>query len=119
MRILGILLLFFVEILAQSFINDYEYGAMLYKNPRGIGCNKCHGENGEGSLIANYKDYNKTAQNFSEKSLIAPAINTLSLQEFANGITNSKDVMPSYFLTQDEIIILYKYVKKISVKDEK
>ena len=119
MRILGILSFFCAVLFAESFISDYEYGQMLFKNPRGIGCNKCHGENGEGSLIATYKDFNKTSQTYYERQLIAPAIDKISLQEFADGITNSKSVMPSYFLTQDVIIILYKYIKKIGIKDEK
>ena len=62
MRILGILSFFCAVLFAESFISDYEYGQMLFKNPRGIGCNKCHGENGEGSLIATKKDFNKTSQ---------------------------------------------------------
>ncbi|MDQ7068558.1 MAG: hypothetical protein Q9M40_11590 [Sulfurimonas sp.] len=45
-----------------SFISPTEYAAQLYKNPRGIGCHKCHGENGEGKLIANYKHKRKTQE---------------------------------------------------------
>jgi len=33
-----------------------EYASSLYKNPRGIGCQKCHGLKGEGKLIAKYID---------------------------------------------------------------
>ena len=71
------------------------------------------------AINVTYKDFNKTSQTYYERKLIAPAIDKISLQEFADGITNSKSVMPSYFLTQDEIIILYKYIKKIGIKDEK
>jgi argininosuccinate synthase len=39
----------------ESFISNLEYGQMLYKNPRGIGCIKCHGDNGKGKLIATYR----------------------------------------------------------------
>ena len=37
-------IIFFTFLLAFSkdFITDIEYGKMLYKNPRGVGCNKCH-----------------------------------------------------------------------------
>lgn len=39
---------------ASSFITPMEYSSSLYKNPRGIGCNNCHGEKGEGKLVATY-----------------------------------------------------------------
>ena len=32
-----------------------NYGKNLYENPRGIACNKCHGNKGEGGVIAHYK----------------------------------------------------------------
>ncbi|WP_420913013.1 cytochrome C oxidase subunit III [Campylobacter blaseri] len=98
----------------DSFITDMEYGQMLYQNPRGIGCNKCHGKKGEGSVIAKYKEHNRSSQELYDKELVAPPINRLSLQDFAKGIKISKDIMPLYFLTNDEIIILYKYIKEIN-----
>ena len=39
----------------NSFITQYEYGKMLYKNPRGISCNKCHGDNAKGKVISTFK----------------------------------------------------------------
>ena len=30
----------------ESFISDYEYGQMLYMNPRGVSCVQCHGDSG-------------------------------------------------------------------------
>lgn len=32
----------------NSFITKYEYGKMLFNNPRGIGCNNCHGDDARG-----------------------------------------------------------------------
>ena len=122
MRNFIFLMIFAVFVNAESFITDEEYGAMLYQNPRGIGCDKCHGERGEGLLIAKYEEFNRTNETYYEKALIAPPINKLSLQELANGISASKDIMPSYFLTKDEIIIIYKYLKaknSTQKKDEK
>ena len=119
MRNLPALALFSGILCAESFITDEEYGAMLYKNPRGIGCDKCHGEKGEGSLIATYKEFNRTAGAYYERALNAPPINNLSLQELADGISSSRDVMPSYFLTQNEIIIIYKYIKSINQPKKK
>ena len=31
------------------------YGKMLFNNPRGIGCNKCHGDDARGKRIVNFK----------------------------------------------------------------
>ena len=106
------LVLFLSSLFSESFITDVEYGKMLYQNPRGIGCDKCHGKKGEGSVIATYKELNKTSGEKYELSLNAPPINELSLQELADGIIYNKGVMPSYFLTQDEIIAIYKYLKE-------
>ena len=103
---------------ANDFITDIEYGKMLYKNPRGIGCNKCHGEKGEGMVIVKYKDFNKTSKTYYDTSLNGPAINNLALQDFTNAITDPKDIMPTYFLTKDEIIAIFKYLKEIN-KDKK
>lgn len=109
-----IILLFFINLIyAESFITDMEYGKMLYKNPRGIGCHKCHGLKGEGLVVASYKEFNKTSEQKVDFSLTAPRINNLSPQELADGITSKKrSVMPSYFLTKDEIIVIYKYLKQ-------
>lgn len=114
MRVFFTLLIFINLSFGDSFITDMEYGQMLYKNPRGIGCNKCHGKKGEGKLIAKYKDLNKTSKELYDATLSAPAINSLPLQEFAKGILKPKDIMPIYFLTNDEIIILYKYIQEIN-----
>ena len=119
MRILIFLSIFLSAIFGENFITEAEYGELLYKNPRGIGCNKCHGEKGEGSLIAKYGEFNKTSGEYYDTELVAPAINKLSLQEFADGTLNSKGVMPSYFLTQDEIIILYKFIKDLNKENKK
>lgn len=92
----------------DSFLTTYEYGEMLYKNPRGIGCNHCHGENGEGQTIARYKNKNKP------KDLSAPQINHLDYSEFSITFNNieKSDIMPKYFLTQKEIQTLYLFLKE-------
>ncbi len=52
MRSVFLILLFCVTIFGADFITKTEYAKMLYLNPRGIGCDKCHGAKGEGSLIS-------------------------------------------------------------------
>lgn len=77
---------------------------MLYSNPRGIGCNKCHGEKGEGSVIAQYQNRGKTIV------LEAPNLTTISKERFFQALTSQHKVMPTYFLTWQEIDSLYYFV---------
>ena len=97
---------------AGDFITQMEYAKMLYANPRGIGCNHCHGPKGEGRVLARYKDKGK------EKELIAPALQGLSQEQFAKGILNPKSIMPTYFLTKDEIESLYYFITNIQNKQK-
>ena len=89
----------------DSFITQIEYGKMLYENPRGIGCVNCHGERGEGRLIAYYSHKNK------DKELKGVRINHLGFQEFLRSLQESKKVMPKYYLTKSEIQAIYKYLQ--------
>jgi len=117
-----IFLIFPIFLLAdESFISNLEYGEMLYKNPRGIGCIKCHGTNGKGKLIATYTN-DKTGQ---KEKLIAPDITKISYKIFYNKIKYSKvlkkgkfrvlnySAMPKYnYLVDDEIKSIYNYLHK-------
>lgn len=94
---------------SEDFITQTEYAKMLYSNPRGIGCNNCHGPKGEGGELATYSVKGE------KKSLMAPPINRLTLAKFRRGIMRQSPVMPSYFLTDEEIESLYNYVH---VKDQ-
>lgn len=92
----------------EGFISYFEYGKNLYENPRGIGCNKCHGTQGQGSVIANY------THKGIDKTLSAPSIKALSYEDFSKALQNLKKstVMPKYYLTQKEIEAIYHYVKE-------
>lgn len=96
-----------------DFITQKEYAAQLYKNPRGIGCQLCHGENGEGKLIANYVHKKK------QKSFRGPAINSVSFREFERALNERINGMPRYFLTVDEIKALYLHLHKNDDKKSK
>ncbi len=87
-----------------SFITESEYASQLYHSPRGIGCFKCHGEKGEGKLIATYKHKGE------KKSFHPPAINHLDFESFNAAMKERQKGMPRYFLTQQEIITLYNYL---------
>ena len=105
MKVFFIVLLFLSSIFAEDFITKMEYAKMLYANPRGIGCNKCHGDTGEGLLIAHYKVKGKKIE------LKAPAINNIKKEDFFKALSRTHKVMPTYFLTNKEIDILYFFVE--------
>ncbi len=89
------------------FITDLEYGQMLYTNPRGIGCIKCHGKYGNKVFIAKFIHKKK------ERTIYAPQINHLNLQTFSEKLksgSNTKSIMPTYFLTNKEIQSIYSYI---------
>lgn len=88
----------------ESFITPQEYAAQLYHNPRGIGCHLCHGERGEGRVIAEYVDKGV------KKSFTAPPINTISFAEFDKALTRRTKGMPRYFLTRSERLALFRHL---------
>ncbi|MDD5052963.1 MAG: cytochrome c [Sulfuricurvum sp.] len=91
---------------ADSFITKEEYASGLYHNPRGIGCQLCHGESGEGKLIARYKDK-------GEMKIFAGApIKKLSFKDFDEKVNSRIVGMPRYYLTDSEIQILYYYLHR-------
>ena len=110
MRSVFLILLFCVAIFGADFITKTEYAKMLYLNPRGIGCDKCHGAKGEGSLISKYKHFDKKANKTVDDELRAPKINDIEFEIFKAALTKPKGVMPSYFLTDEETTILYEYI---------
>lgn len=121
------LLAFFVTTYAFSqdwFITNYEYGKMLYHNPRGISCAKCHGEKAKGKVIAKYyitkkiKGTDKVEK--IEKIVKAPNIQNVTLDELKERLLhyNKLSVMPRYnYLTNEEIQALYLYIQ--AQKDKK
>lgn len=90
----------------DSFITPEEYGQELYKNPRGIGCIKCHGDNGKGQVIAIYKEKGK------QKVLRAPDITTLPFASFKEKTLKDKGVMPKYYLTDEELQAIYLFLQQ-------
>ena len=98
-----------------SFITPKEYAVQLYKNPRGIGCFHCHGENGEGKVIARYKHKGK------DRSYVGPAIDEMDFKTFYKALSIRKKGMPRYFLTKKEVKALFLYVstyqKSIKVQE--
>ena len=122
----AILLLFPLTLMAQSsFITQTEYASSLYKNPRGIGCDKCHGQKGEGKLIARYtvvkkvKKGEKVTDVKIQKEFRAPSISGLDYKTFYSALTKGVKGMPKYYLTEGEIKALYFYLKEINLNGKK
>ncbi len=115
----------------DSFITQYEYGKMLYNNPRGISCNKCHGDNAKGKIIStfahrkNKKKYicsieTEDITNISYKKFLMtldPNIKKTKKKfdktQVCEKLTYSNS-MPIYFLTQDELKSIYFYLININ-----
>ncbi len=108
----GVFLLFLTFTLsyAESFITKEEYAAGLYHNPRGVGCHLCHGEEGEGKLIARYRDKGEG------KIFAGKAINKLPFRDFYLKLNSRILGMPRYYLTDTEIQTLYYYLHREEFK---
>lgn len=103
-----LLILLCVIAIAQSkitFITKQEYASSLYHNPRGVGCERCHGEQAQGKTIASYTDHN------TKKLFSAPSLQGLTLQELIDAMNTPIRGMPRYFLTNEEVAILYFYIQ--------
>jgi mono/diheme cytochrome c family protein len=99
-------LLFPIFLLAQEdFISHYEYGEMLYANPRGISCSQCHGESGEGKIIVEYRDID------GKQALKGSDIRNDSLSSMIQSVNNYHKVMPRYYLTNEEVKAIYDYLQ--------
>jgi len=112
----------------NSFITKYEYGKMLYENPRGISCVKCHGKDAKGKKIASFthiknkKKYNCSIRssditNVSYENFLStldPRLEKPKKKFHKNEICQKltyRNSMPTYFLTNDELNSIYFYLK--------
>ena len=91
-----------------SFITKFEYGEMLYKNPRGIGCIKCHKSAKNSFTLSSYTDKKNI-----KHDIIIPALDKITFIKFKKILTAKKNtslIMPTYFLTNDELKSIYFYI---------
>ena len=114
-----ILFIFSLSFAKEWFITQYEYGKMLYTNPRGISCAKCHGEKAEGKIITTF--YSNRREGFV--TIEAPNIQQVELETLKKALFHSfskkerkkvqfLNIMPKYdYLTEKEIEALYLFLK--------
>ena len=103
-------LLVFVPLLlgaSEDFISHYEYGQMLYTNPRGVSCSQCHGESGEGCVIVSYKDIDG-----KKKVIKGIDIRQENLSSMISSVNIYHKIMPRYYLTNEEVKAIYDYLQK-------
>ncbi|SFV64481.1 Putative periplasmic protein [hydrothermal vent metagenome] len=89
----------------EDFISYYEYGEMLYANPRGVSCLECHGKSGEGTIIVSYQDIHGKAV------LRGSDIRKKSLKEMMISVNHYHKIMPRYYLTNEEVKAIYDYLR--------
>ena len=89
----------------EDFISDYEYGEMLYANPRGVSCSQCHGKIGEGQIIVEYRDVD------GKHILKGSDIRKDSLSSMIKAVNSYHKIMPRYYLTNEEVKAIYDYLK--------
>jgi hypothetical protein len=117
----------------ESFITKFEYGKMLYNNPRGISCAKCHGADAKGMVLSKFKHYEKKNTYYCEiktdditrvsldvfKAKLDPEIKE-KRPKFGEGEVCAKmiygNTMPKYFLTQNELESIYYYITQLNKK---
>ncbi len=131
-KLLAPLLFFLSSLLSEttfeeSFITQYEYGKMLYKNPRGISCSKCHGSDAKGKKIVSFthtlkkKRYNCvlktrditdiTYEQFLQAldPKLEPPKKKFTKEQVCEKLTYG-NTMPTYFLTEGELKSIYFYL---------
>lgn len=79
---------------------------MLYANPRGISCSKCHGKNGEGKIIVEFRDIQ------GKQVLRGSDIRKNTFSDMIHAVNNYHQIMPQYYLTDEEVKAIYDYLKK-------
>jgi len=97
-----------------DFLTNYEYATMLYFEPRGISCAKCHGENGRRIDNIRYiKYYPEKKQNPRRKIIKIKPIYNLNLTQFNKAVQSKrKRFMPTYKLSTLEIQLIHFYLQK-------
>jgi mono/diheme cytochrome c family protein len=90
----------------EDFISHYEYGEMLYNNPRGVSCAQCHGEDGSGTTIVEFRDIH------GKQAIRGSDIRKKSLDAMLKSVNNYHEIMPRYYLTVEEVRAIYDYLQK-------
>ena len=97
---------------AEDFISEFEYGQMLYQNPRGVSCVPCHGDRGQGAEIVRYRDARGRPV-----ILRGPDIRHSTPRKIVEALRSGPGVMPRYFLTDKEIQAIVTYIREVQRRE--
>jgi len=106
MKHLLFLLPFLLLLADEDFISHYEYGEMLYNNPRGVSCAQCHADDGAGKTIIEFKNIH------GKQAIKGADIRKETLQSMIYAVNSCHDIMPRYYLTDEEVKAIYDYLQK-------
>ena len=119
--LIRVIFIFFTFLYAKNedwFITNYEYGKMLYNNPRGISCAKCHGKRGEGKIITSFinsKNQKVIIKTSPFKDLTFKKLKSALYKEkrFFKKKLKFFNIMPKYdYLTDNEIKAILLYLRR-------
>ena len=91
----------------EDFISHYEYGEMLFNNPRGVSCSQCHGKDGAGTIIVKFRD-----EEGKEAVIKGSDIRKKNLHEMIKSVNSYHEIMPRYYLTDEEVKAIYDYLQE-------
>lgn len=94
----------------EDFISHYEYGEMLYHNPRGVSCAECHGKDGSGKTIVEFRDIH------GKQAIEGSDIRKTSLSEMIKSVNSYHQIMPRYYLTDEEVKAIHDYLREKNKK---
>ena len=122
-RAIFLLLLFMSKVQPNdnnNFLTEYEYSMMLYIEPRGLSCIKCHGLTGKKTDNIRYYRYSPKSVRFKRKEVRINPIYKLNFKDFRKGVISRRNrFMPTYKLSHSEIKSIYFYLQKVNglIKD--
>jgi hypothetical protein len=104
----------------NMFITHEEYSQMLYFDPKGISCAKCHGATGEKRTNISYMAIRKNGsqRKLRREFIRMKPINKMDYFIFERKMKSNLRLMPTYRLTDYEIKSLYSYLTR-GVKKKK
>ena len=124
-RAIFLILLFITEVQAtddNNFLTKYEYSMMLYVEPRGLSCIKCHGLTGRKTDKLRYYKYTSKSRRYKTREVKVKPIYKLNFVDFRKAVLSRKNrFMPTYKLSHTEIEYIYFYLRKVNglIKDFK
>ncbi len=91
----------------EDFISHYEYGEMLFNNPRGVSCSQCHAKDGAGTVIVKFRD-----EEGKQAVIKGSDIRRDTLQSMIKSVNSYHEIMPRYYLTDEEVEAIYDYLQE-------